>query len=342
MSITENIERKLLAVAIVLVVAVSFFISPKETFSQASMPITGWAWSGGGTGTTAEVSGGVGWISFHCSNPIPGFPSGVCSSNPYGLSIAANGTISGYAWSDNVGWITANSAELTGCPTAPCTARMDELSMEGWMKAVSGGAAQSGGWDGFISLSGTTYGPVLSATADTFSGYAWGDVNVGWVSFSAGATPARTDWLPPCATQYQCVAGNPSTSRQNTCQGSVPEACTSGLVCLSGGCTTPQAPSTPSGDELKITPNLVGSGSRTNVTWEVSDATSCTVTENHASINDSWSGISSVASACTHSGTACQTSPILGTVTYTLTCTGPGGTLTQSASVYTNPSWREI
>lgn len=322
MTALGNIERSLLLTAISCIVVVSFFISPQETFSQASVPITGYAWSD----TT-------GWVSFNCSN------LGTCATSSYGLSIGADGTISGYAWSDNVGWITANSAELGGCPSAPCTARMDELSMEGWMKALSGEDAQSGGWDGFISLSGTNYGPTLSATSDTFTGYAWGDVNVGWLSFSAGADPVQTTWLPVCATTYIC---SDDTHRQNTCQESVPEACTEGLVCLSGACTTPAAPSTPPGDELVITPSLIGVGNTTSVTWEVNDATSCTVTENNASITDSWSGISSADADCTHNGTACRTSPIPGTVTYTLTCTGPGGTLIQTASVYTNPSWREL
>ncbi len=106
----------------------------------------------------------------------------------YGFSVAANGTITGYAWSDNIGWISANSGDLTGCPGAPCTATIDSTgALKGWLRALSGGTSQSGDWDGFISLSGANYGPKRQ-TDGTLSGYAWGSTVVGWLSFAFAAT----------------------------------------------------------------------------------------------------------------------------------------------------------
>src|SRR5690606_12033986 len=43
----------------------------------------------------------------------------------YGISVSGSGTLSGYAWSDNIGWISANSADLSGCPSGSCSASID-------------------------------------------------------------------------------------------------------------------------------------------------------------------------------------------------------------------------
>ena len=40
-----------------------------------------------------------------------------CASNDYSISIGSNGTLSGYAWSDNVGWVSANHADVAYCET---------------------------------------------------------------------------------------------------------------------------------------------------------------------------------------------------------------------------------
>ena len=62
---------------------------------------------------------------------------------------------------------------------------MDGNQLKGWVRARNFG----GGWDGWISLSGTTntggsYGPVFIPSTKKFSGYAWGDEVVGWVDLS--------------------------------------------------------------------------------------------------------------------------------------------------------------
>src|SRR5712691_11367984 len=83
---------------------------------------------------------------------------------PRALSQASQ-PISGYAWSDNVGWVSANASDLSGCPESPCSARLQEGELRGWLKALSANGSQNGGWDGFISLSGPGYG-VSSAGGD--------------------------------------------------------------------------------------------------------------------------------------------------------------------------------
>lgn len=138
-------------------------------------PLTGWAWSN------------VGWISLHDTGSAPAW--GVTENN---------GTLAGYAWSDQIGWITFNQSELSGCPSGPCKAEVDSATgnFSGWARACgvfntntcSGtlhNSEQLGGWDGWISLAGSGYGVSRNTGTGTVTGYAWGGPEfLGWVEFS--------------------------------------------------------------------------------------------------------------------------------------------------------------
>lgn len=153
-----------------------FYSTPVSVDAQSSAgSFTGYAWSDT-----------IGWVSF--------------DGNGYGLSVDTNGVVTGYIWSDNIGWISANSTHLSGCPSTPCEAYINSNGeLHGWLKAVSGGSAQSGGWDGFISLSGSGYGPTIQSDG-TLNSYAWGDTNIGWLSFSGNGYAVSTDYaLEPTA-----------------------------------------------------------------------------------------------------------------------------------------------
>lgn len=289
----------------------ALFLNPESSLSQGGgTPIMGYVWSDT-----------IGWISLNCSNHA------TCGTSNYGLSIAADGTISGYAWSENVGWISTKATDMSGCPASPCTARMNEFNMAGWMKALSANDSQSGGWDGFISLSGSGYGPVLAN--GVIDGYAWGDTVVGWVDFSSASHTATTTWLPTCATTYVCTD---ATHRKNQCVGSSIEACGSNLICSAGTCVVPPAPFTSPGDELIVSPSFIAHGDTVTITWDVQSADSCTLTDDNPEHEDGWTGISG-----NHTS-----SPLTRPTTYTLTCTGAGGELIQTATVSRRPDWREI
>lgn len=122
--------------------------------------LSGWAWS--------ET---IGWVSFNSTNQGGG-------AN-YGVTVASNGRLSGYAWSENIGWITFNQSDLGGCPSGQCRAdfNKDTGQVTGWARALANG----GGWDGWISFSGTNYGVTVSQC--DWDGYAWGSDVVGWVHF---------------------------------------------------------------------------------------------------------------------------------------------------------------
>ncbi len=109
------------------------------------------------------ASSSVGYISLECATGPPGSD---CSVS-YGVS-NTNGTLSGWAWNDAIGWISFNCANTATCGAANYAVR------------VSGGE---------------------------FSGWAWNDA-IGWISFNCANTvtcgevdyKVRTDWSPPVAT----------------------------------------------------------------------------------------------------------------------------------------------
>ena len=136
--------------------------------------------------TNVYAQSGGGTISGYAWSETIGWIS--FSGSGYGMSVNSSGVVSGYAWSPNIGWISANSTHLSGCPSSPCTATIDgDGALQGWMRAIAGGTSQSGNWDGFIRLSGSNYGPVRQSNS-YFSGYSWGSDVVGWVDFRYAST----------------------------------------------------------------------------------------------------------------------------------------------------------
>lgn len=91
----------------------------------------------------------------------------------YGVNIGFDGLLSGYAWSENIGWISFNEgAQLD----------LDTGYLSGWAKVVSMP-------DGWIKLQGTAqngspYGVSLNSGTKEFEGWAWGSETIGWLSFN--------------------------------------------------------------------------------------------------------------------------------------------------------------
>jgi len=112
----------------------------------------------------------------------------------YGVDIdSSSGVFSGYAWSENIGWISFNEAELVGCPVDTCQAKLDGLTDEvsGWARALNYGD----GWEGWIRLRDTSYGVSWNSGNQEMEGWAWSDGVVGWISFN-------------CVNQGVCATSN--------------------------------------------------------------------------------------------------------------------------------------
>ncbi len=317
------------AVALLLAIGLIAFalsLSPQKAISQTGTAITGWLWSDT-----------IGWISMNCSD------TSSCGTSNYSVAINTDGTLTGYAWSDNVGWVRFGglSSFPTGDGTTAANASLiGSGTLTGWARACAGTVggdcssmtSRSDGWDGWIALSDSGYGPTLSGGHIT--GYSWGSTNSGWILWDAYTT------YQPCAntTGYQCVADN-SVHTAASCE-QVTDVCAShgmGWFCSNTNnlCTPPPPPqdgthADGTSGELSIRPSLVQKGQTAKVHWNIENVTACTVTGN----GDSWSGSSSPTGGY-------RSSPITQRQTYTLSCTGNGGTLIEKADVQIIPEWRE-
>jgi len=173
MSVTHT-KKTLFFLASLFIVAVALIGTGSAHGDGGSL--SGWAWSGSVSDPVAI--GNIGWISL--------------SGATYGLAIDEM-DITGYAWSSNVGWI--DFAPKGPYPTSEANhgAKIQsDGTVTGWARILSIAQAStdisilesgnSGGWEGWISLSGGAYGITFDDTTHTLSGYAWSP-EIGWLDF---------------------------------------------------------------------------------------------------------------------------------------------------------------
>ncbi len=199
----------------VIVSAVFVFCEYKNDFAVvragAGDNVSGWAWNSN-----------IGWISFNstdCDTDGNGFidtdamVQGCSGDNltdtvfDYGVNVdSATGNFSGYAWSENIGWISFAQSEAPPDSfvfSANCDnpAACDEISdnctacysstdnnVYGWAKILSLG---DDGWlkmsdDSIAAWSGN--GASVDAVTSEFSGWAWNGndtgAGIGWINFN--------------------------------------------------------------------------------------------------------------------------------------------------------------
>lgn len=107
----------------------------------------------------------------------------------YGVNIAANGDFSGYAWSENIGWISFNRSDTGNPPSNDPGAGSGPVAKyiygTGQVLGWARALANGGGWDGWIRFDAGSSPVTLNASTGDFSGYAWGSDVVGWLSFNS-------------------------------------------------------------------------------------------------------------------------------------------------------------
>jgi len=108
---------------------------------------------------------------------------GTCGVVDYGVNIEEDtGAFSGYAWSENIGWIDfAPSGPYPSSPESPVGVNLENGEISGWARALSYGD----GWDGWIKMRGDNYGVSINMDNGEFEGWAWSNTQVtGWISFN--------------------------------------------------------------------------------------------------------------------------------------------------------------
>jgi len=151
----------------------------KVTYAADS---SGWIWGGGVKQNVNDMTSNTnfGWIKMN--------------GGLHKVTINdTSGQLGGYAWSENLGWVSFEEGDLSGCPAAPCVAKKNITTntLEGWARILSmkNNQDKSGGWNGWIKLSGTAqdgsaFGVGINSdgTVKSTSKYAWSD-ELGWVDF---------------------------------------------------------------------------------------------------------------------------------------------------------------
>ncbi len=225
--------------------------------------------------TPSNVLSGYAW-----SENIGWIDFSTSTNNVNGVSIDANGNLSGYAWSENIGWIKFGG--LSGFPTGTAgelsqDAKIVSGKLTGWARACAGTA--SGDCSGASRTDGWDGWISLGGTnygiipsGNNFSGYAWGSDVIGWIDFSN---------------------------------------------VLFGGIVAPTLPTA----TISASPLSVDSGSASNISWISTNANSCSITKNGSSWQTGTSSVPITSGSLTTS------------TTFAINCTGNGGTASNSVIV---------
>lgn len=323
LSASLSYKRAALFVVLFAVGGIAAALWAPSRASSQSLPtsLVGYAWSDT-----------IGWIDLNCSN------TDSCASSDFGIRISADGALSGYGWSEHIGWVSATTADLSGCPSAPCSALLTEEGLQGWLRALGGGTAESGGWDGWISLGGESPDYGVSWDGSLFSGYAWGSTVIGWLDFSF----AGTDDAQLCTPIFACTADGTGLLRREYSDGQCVAttffaSCEPGS-CSYGACVYDDASATGPTVDIYAVPAIVRSGSAARLFWNSQHAVACSV---RGDIIDTigggyWDALASPANGL-------ETSLIQQQTVYTLSCTGEdGATALDSVVINILPVFQEL
>jgi len=189
----------------------------------------GWLWGGTTENNVPSLDSGtgLGWISFSGPNYGVTVPPITCTGS------ACN--VIGYAWSSNLGWIDFQPLGNPPTTLPSIGVRRNGNNLEGWARIVSyfdpatgNDNINTGGWSGWIKLSGTissggSYGvAIIPGTPPTeiIQGPAWSE-DLGWIDFNGTVNGSSPPPPPTCSlyaspnTGSSPLSGNLTWTTQN-------------------------------------------------------------------------------------------------------------------------------
>jgi lysophospholipase L1-like esterase len=239
---------------------------------------------------------------------------------------------------------TATPSPTVSLQVNPSTVAIGGTTQLSWTSTNATSCSASGGWAGAKATSGSATSIALSTNttftltctgtggtaSDTKSVAAVGPptviLTVSPASVSSGAT-TQLSWTTNLATSCTASGGWSGAKPPvgNATSGALSTNTTFTLTCTGVGGTgtdsktvTVTAAPAPT-VSLSATPSSVASGTKTQLSWLSTNATSCTA-------SGGWSGGQSTSGSATSSALSTNT-------TFTLTCTGTGGSATATAAV---------
>ena len=250
----------------------------------------------------------------------------VCSTSNYQVQMdLTTGALSGYAWSSNIGWIQFNPAGPY--PAGPQTSAIINPTTgvaSGWMRALSYDSSYDDGWDGWINItSGSSVNGVLN-------GWAWGGLVVGWLNFSNVSVPSGTTPPTPTSTPTSTNPVTPTSTPPVVTPTSTPTS-TPPVVTPTSTPNPPVPPTPTSTVQCSFTANtsFLVPPQPVILSWACQNADSCSINHGVGSVNN-ISGTTTVYPTSTTS--------------YTLTCNNntSGSTVTATATVTVAPGVHEV
>lgn len=291
------------------------------------------------TNVTSCTASGA-WSGTKSSSGSQGFSS-LTSNRTYTLSCTgAGGSVTN---SVNVA-VADPPAPTLSLSANPTSVAYNSTSTLNWSTSNATSCSASGGWSGGKGTSGAeSVGPITSDTSYTLTCSGTGGSVTRTVALSVQAPAAPTisfsasptslaagdsatlSWSVTNATDCSASgawSGSKGTSGSESV-GPVNATSTFSLSCTGPGGTSNRSRTVSVIDAPTVTlsanPTSVLSGDSTTLTWSSSGATSC-------SAQDAWSGTKAT------SGSQ-ATASLTGDSTFTLACTGTGGTTTRSVTV---------
>ncbi len=135
--------------------------------------------------------------------------TGSCVTSNYKVEVLQNGNLQGYAWSDSVGWISFTGSDTTLCPGGSCQANVNLTSggpLLGYARAVVHADKNAGDGEWNGWLSLNLVS--YNAVTGKFSGYLWG----GLFGFPVpDAVVGLEAGCPTCVQKQVCGGSYPSS-----------------------------------------------------------------------------------------------------------------------------------
>jgi hypothetical protein len=199
-------------------ILVLLFLSGYVVSSALAAPPFVWLWGGSedvqmagyAMGTVDGNESGVGWVSMDCAKDGNG--GATCATSNYVVDADVNGKLSGYGWSDNVGWIDFGGSNCTtSCPApagkycaASCTNPSGGTQAEVIKDPASGATS---GWARIVGIAQETVNSKYGNNSGVDAALA------GWINVQSDAVSDAYGWNaenqnnPPVITNYANGSG---------------------------------------------------------------------------------------------------------------------------------------